>query len=86
MLARFPEALWGHASRLSCSPHVDLLQALGPVWSPDGEQLAAVFANRVYVIDADTGATRIVQDPIQRSLGGLGAGVEWQPVPAPSGG
>jgi hypothetical protein len=37
--------------RSACEDHPDAR----PVWSPDGTQLAAVFANRVYLVDAGEG-------------------------------
>lgn len=83
LIATFPEATWGHASDTSCDPHVRIIRSLGPVWSPDGAQLAAVFANRLYVLNADGTDLEVLQDPIARGIGGVGLGVEWQPEVSP---
>lgn len=82
LLTSFPKDTWGHVSKRSCEPHLRAIRALGPVWSPDGKKLAAVFANRLNVVDVDDGDIEILQDPIERSLGGIGMGIAWRPVPS----
>ena len=78
VLEKFPTSIWG-GSRESCSPQLDWLRAIGPVWSPDGQQVAAVYANRLYVVSRDGTDVRVVMDPIERSLGGIGMGLAWRP-------
>lgn len=81
-LAVFDRSTWGGGAS-TCEPKLRAIRSLGPVWSPNGSELAAVFANTLYRVSADGGEVTPVESPIERGMGGIGMGVEWTPMEAP---
>jgi len=72
-IARFsPSKLHG-----DCAPNLDW-GSPGPVWSPDGRELAALVGNDLIVMDAGGSILRRIH------VGGSAFGIAWQPIPESS--